>query len=535
MYKSVEREARSLYYAISFFVVIKSLLHVAVAFIIQDLVNISMQGDMSLLVSRIFIILGYLVVTFAVEYTVKWLTTVYVKNINVKVHTRLMKTMMQMEMGSFVNLETGELMSVLDNDAKLLETRYFQAKFSRLFSLCLMLFGLVSMFYLDWMLSLVVLVISMIPVIGGQLIARGMAERQESYRNSYAVYLSHLKNALSGYSLIKLFSMESKIIGENTELLQDSENKKQKYEIKSGLVQSGTNLLGTLVVFGVFFAGAYFVITGQIVLGTLMAFVQLMNYVLQPIESISIQSNHIASCKGIFEKVDSLLETEQSVAGSLRLEQPKEIAVSDVTLELSGNPILNGVSYNFVAGKKYALIGANGSGKSTFLKLLARLYGRYGGTVTINGIDMRDYTMESFYQRIVLLEQECLILHDSIRNNVVLNREYEEAKYRQVIQHCGLSELLEEEARNSEFNPWLMSGGQKQRVGLARALYQMPDVILLDESFSALDAESKMALSALVRDQFDTILEVTHDRSEENLARYDEVILFEEGRIVRLR
>lgn len=71
MYKSVEREARSLYYAISFFVVIKSLLHVAVAFIIQDLVNISMQGDMSLLVSRIFIILGYLVVTFAVEYTVK--------------------------------------------------------------------------------------------------------------------------------------------------------------------------------------------------------------------------------------------------------------------------------------------------------------------------------------------------------------------------------------------------------------------------------------------------------------------------------
>jgi subfamily B ATP-binding cassette protein MsbA len=202
-----------------------------------------------------------------------------------------------------------------------------------------------------------------------------------------------------------------------------------------------------------------------------------------------------------------------------------------------GVPVLQDISFRIRAGDMVAFVGSTGAGKSTLLDLVARFYDVTSGSITIDGIDIRDVTLESLRRQIGIVNQEVLLFHDTIASNI--NYGYQGKSMEQIVEvakaahaHDFINEQPEGYRTIVGDRGTLLSGGQKQRIAIARAILADPAILILDEAASALDAESEKriqkAIEALKGRR--TILVVAHRLS--TIREADRVYVLEGGRIV---
>ena len=527
----VKLEHKKLLYLTSFFIVLQSLLTIMVAFILELLVNTASEGNMKMLI-KVFIVVGvYLAAAFAITKVNGHLTNHYLCTQNIRIQGTIMEGIVQKKVGDFRKLGVGQAIALLENDVKLLETNYYTARL-RLVELCsTFLFGVIAMFVINWKIAIAVIVASMIPVVFSGIYTKPMDQLQNEYSSNYGKYSSTIKNVLVNYNLIKVFFLEKKVLEDVSKNCIRQEKSKKNYQIRVGLAQNYSSLLGFAVVFAVFGVGSILVIQGKAKIGALLAFIQLMNYVLSPIEGIAIQKGRMDSCKGIMTKIDDLMEqTDNEPTG----EYPRlsDIELKNVSYSFGDKKVLNNLNLRFEQGKKYVLIGSNGSGKSTLLHIINRFYEDYEGQVCYGDIEGKAISTAQFYNHVIMLQQEVLILNDTLRNNVVLYRDIDQKELADTIKRVGLEKVFAHEEELCIDNGNNMSGGEKQKIAAARALLRHPQVLLLDESFSAMDPASRMDAEKVLLESADMVIAISHDRSPENLARYDEVIYMDEGQVV---
>lgn len=533
MKKSIFRnlEHKKLLYLTSFFIILQSFITIMVAFILELLVNTASEGNMKMLI-KVFIAVGiYLAAAFAITKVNGHLTNHYLCTQNIRVQGTIMEGIVQKKVGDFRKLGVGQAIALLENDVKLLETNYYSARL-KLVELCsTFLFGVIAMFVINWKISIAVIVASMIPVVFSGIYTKPMNKLQNEYSSNYGKYTSTIKNVLVNYNLIKVFFLEKKVLEDVSKNCVRQEKSKKKYQVRVGLAQNYSSLLGFAVVFAVFGVGSILVIEGKAKIGALLAFIQLMNYVLSPIEGIAIQKGRMDSCKGIMTKIDDLMEqTDNEPIG----EYPRlsDIELKNVSYSFGDKKVLNNLNLRFEQGKKYVLIGSNGSGKSTLLHIINRFYEDYEGQVYYGEMEGNAISAAQFYDHVIMLQQEVLILNDTLRNNVVLYRDIDSTELSDTIKRVGLEKVFAHEEELCIDNGNNMSGGEKQKIAAARALLRHPQVLLLDESFSAMDPASRMDAEKVLLESADMVIAISHDRSPENLARYDEVIYMDEGQVV---
>ena len=533
MKKSIFRnlEHKKLLYLTSFFIILQSFITIMVAFILELLVNTASEGNMKMLI-KVFIAVGiYLAAAFAITKVNGHLTNHYLCTQNIRVQGTIMEGIVQKKVGDFRKLGVGQAIALLENDVKLLETNYYSARL-KLVELCsTFLFGVIAMFVINWKISIAVIVASMIPVVFSGIYTKPMNKLQNEYSSNYGKYTSTIKNVLVNYNLIKVFFLEKKVLEDVSKNCVRQEKSKKKYQVRVGLAQNYSSLLGFAVVFAVFGVGSILVIQGKAKIGALLAFIQLMNYVLSPIEGIAIQKGRMDSCKGIMTKIDDLMEqTDNEPIG----EYPRlsDIELKNVSYSFGDKKVLNNLNLRFEQGKKYVLIGSNGSGKSTLLHIINRFYEDYEGQVYYGEMEGNAISAAQFYDHVIMLQQEVLILNDTLRNNVVLYRDIDSTELSDTIKRVGLEKVFAHEEELCIDNGNNMSGGEKQKIAAARALLRHPQVLLLDESFSAMDPASRMDAEKVLLESADMVIAISHDRSPENLARYDEVIYMDEGQVV---
>lgn len=220
---------------------------------------------------------------------------------------------------------------------------------------------------------------------------------------------------------------------------------------------------------GVFIAGAYFALNGYgLTPGAVILFVNLMNFTIEPIASLPGLPAGRKAALGLVDKLAKALEKNQTAAGTEKLERLSQgIELNGVSFGYeAGKGVLHNVSARFEAGKAYAIVGGSGSGKSTLLNLLMAANTEYSGSITLDGIEIRDIAPESLYDIISVIQQNVFVFNASIKGNVSMFRSFDNAELDDAIRRAHLGELIAERGENylCGENGSALSGGEKQPV-----------------------------------------------------------------------
>lgn len=524
---------KKLFFGCTALMIFNGLLSVGTAYIIMALVDCATSGDLNELWKYAVFAAVYIVIMFIFVKIGTYFENTFLTKEITALHNDTMKRVIGIGFSQYEKHGTGYYLGLFMNDIPLTKESYYNAWLQCVYQISLFVFGLVAMFLINWIVALIAIVISIVPILFSAVYGRKLDGMQKQYLKSFNNYSSSVKSVLSGFGLIKAFHIEDHINTTVADINTKKENTRKKFLIRQGLANGYASTLGTAVMIIVFCVGAYLTIKGSMQIGALMAVVQLMNYILSPISGITESTNSIKSCKSIFDKIDAVDKGNEEKTDVQPFPDDYTIKIENLSYSYEDKQALDGINLTIEAGKKYVIIGENGSGKSTLLNVLGRVNTAYEGNVYFGETEQKDISVDAYYKNLVLLQQDVLILNDTIRNNILLyqNDDSYNDSYEKIVEEVDLSNLAARENSQVEDESEL-SGGEKQRIAAARALLRKPKILLLDESFSALDPEAKQTLEGLLLNCAETVVAISHDRSEENLSKYDEIIYLSAGKIV---
>lgn len=439
---------------------------------------------------------------------------------------------------SFSGENSSTYISALTNDIQAIEQGYLWNTFSMLGSLLTFIGAMLLMIWYSPLLTLIAIGLSLLPLIASILTGKKVAVEEKKVSDRNEAYTSTLRDSLGGFSVIKSFKAEAQMIRifkENVRELAKAQCGKHKMRI---LVQMFGSVAGITAQLGVFIFGAYLAMSGKgITAGTTMIFVQLMNYVLSPIGTIPTCIAERNAAKALVEKIAGALNT--NIREEAKNEHHK-IAHSIVVKDLSfgyepEKQVLKNINCTFELGKKYAIVGASGSGKSTMLNLLMASHHNYDGTICYDDTELREINSSNLYEIESIIQQNVFVFNATIKDNITMFRDFSEEQINEAIRLSGLSALIEEKGADylCGENGSGLSGGEKQRISIARSLLKKSQVLLVDEATAALDAETAYQVSSAILGLKDvTSIVVTHSLDEGLLKQYDGIITLKNGSIV---
>lgn len=438
---------------------------------------------------------------------------------------------------AFSDENSSTYISALTNDIQSIEQGYLRNIFTLMESILAFIGATALMIWYSPVLTLVAAGFSLLPIVAVVLSGNKVAQAEKSVSDKNEMYTSTLKDSLGGFSVMKSFKAESQMLRIFKDIVRKLANAQCKREKTKILVKALSVIAGVVTQFGVFIVGAYFALSGKnITAGTIIIFVQLMNYILAPIGIIPTCLAERKAAKALVEKIAVVLNTnvrEEIKSVHKRLEHSIEISNLSFGYDTE-KQILNNINYSFEVGKKYAIVGASGSGKSTLLNLLMASHSDYSGTICYDDVDMKEISTESLYDMVSVIQQNVFIFSASIRDNITMFSDFPREEVERAIQMSGLSKLIAE--RGEDYicgeNGSGLSGGEKQRISIARSLLKKSQVLLVDEATAALDAQTAFQVSnAILNLKGVTCIVVTHSLDESLLKQYDGILTLKNGEI----
>jgi ATP-binding cassette subfamily B multidrug efflux pump len=441
-------------------------------------------------------------------------------------------------------VQTGQLVTRLTSDVEQIRT-FAGSGVVQLANAVVMLIGTtVLLLYLDWQLALVALAI--VPIIA-VLLVRFVGRIRPLFREvqqTLGRLNTVLQEDLLGMRVIRAFAREdyetARYASVNEELLQKNLTTVRVFSNNFPLVFLFANL-GTLAII---WFGGFQVIGGRLSIGDLVAFNTLLGFMLFPILTIGFLSASIsragASSQRVFDILDAPLDVKDAPDASILLPLSCRVDFDDVSFRYPGSArdILSGVSFTARPGQTVAILGTTGSGKSTLVNLIPRFYDVTGGAVRLDGNDVREVTLSSLRSQIGIVLQETRLFSGTVRDNVAFGKP--DATDEEIV-------AAAEAAQAAEFIRGLsdgydtvigergigLSGGQRQRIAIARALLIDPRLLILDDSTSAVDAETEAAiqktLDRLMREKHRTVFVIAQRVSTVRDA--DLILVLDEGSI----
>lgn len=439
---------------------------------------------------------------------------------------------------AFARENTGSYLSLLTNDVASIEEGYLKRGFLIVYHALLLAGSLAMMLALSVPLAAVAVALSAVPLAVSVAMGREMGERERAVSAGNERFVSRLRDLLAGFSVVKAFRAEAE-----ARRLFDAANaeveglKRRRYWWECLIGAVSENLCGSLLQFGVFLAGAWLAVAGEVTAGTVLVFVNLCNYLVMPINVLPQFLASRRAAAGLIEKLAEAAERNESRRG----ERVGHDLAGGVVLEHvgfaygGGEPVLSDVSLALRPGGRYALVGASGSGKSTLLNLLMGGEDGYTGSIRVGCHELRCIDAGSLCDLMGLIDQQVFLFDDTLGNNVTMFRDFPEGAVLDACCRAGLGELVAEKGLGYECGEGgaNLSGGERQRVSIARALLRKTPVLLVDEATSALDARTASEVAGAILDlEGPTRLVVTHRLEPALLARYDEIFVLREGHVV---
>lgn len=537
----IYEDNKKMYFLAMFFSVISYSLSLGVAILIQRYIDKGISGGFQELYRLIFISIVYIGINISVNLieviTVNKFTKKALQNLKRVITDRILT----LRLKDFNKEKTGTYISMLNNDLTIIEQDYIRGNIILISQSVMIIAGTFLMFHMNWKLAICVLVSCVLPLIVSAIFNKKLEVAQNKVSTNNSKYTSFIKDILTGYPVIKSFNIEEEILNLSENKVDDQERAKEKYQVLLGIVMSLTQNSTIVIVILIFVIGAWLTIKGQMTLGGIFAFVQLLNNVTSPInEVVSGVAKKKASVQ-LLEKSDKLLSKEAETGIKVHKTQlEKSIKVENMSFafESNGENVLENINLVLEKGKAYAIVGLSGSGKSTLLKLLAGYYDWFEGNIYIDDVEIRDIDEGSLTQLYSMVQQDTFVFDDTIEENIKLYREWPEAQVNYAVKNAGMVSFLEERGGLATLcgeGGMELSGGEKQRISIARALLKEPPILLMDEATSALDLKTTRELEASLSDLKDmTRIAITHKIDEKLLKDYDCIIMMKDGKIAEM-
>ena len=446
----------------------------------------------------------------------------------------------ELELAYFEERSTGGLMSILSDDINQLE-RFLDIGANEVIQVSTTVVVIGGAFFI---LAPSVAWMAMLPmpfILWGSIaFQKRLAPYYAEVREKVSLLNSRLSNNLSGITTIKSFTTEAY---EQERIAIDSEGYRQSNRRAIALSAAFVPLIRIIILFGftaTLLYGGLDAVAGRMSVGTYSVLVFLTQRLLWPLTRLGQTLDQYQRAMASTKRVFNLLDTPIAIhSGHLSLPSARgEVELKNVTFAYSGRvPIIQSLSLHIPAGKTIAIVGSTGSGKSTLVKLLLRLYEIEQGSITLDGIDIRELRLKDLRRAIGLVSQDVFLFHGTVKENIVYGTP--DATLPEVIAAAKVAEAHEFIVDLPQGYDTIvgergqkLSGGQRQRIAIARAVLKNPPILILDEATSAVDNETEAAIQrSLERITIDrTTIAIAHRLS--TIRNADCIYVMEQGKLV---
>lgn len=400
---------------------------------------------------------------------------------------------------------------------------------------------IIAMFTIDFDLTLMVLIPIPLLLIATYIFKRSVAASFQEVRTQVARLNSFVQEHITGINIIQIFNREK----EEMSKFDDINAKHRDANIRSIMAYSiffpvveilSSASLGLLV-----WWGGKNVLSSQISLGDITAFIMLLNYTFRPIRQLADRFNTLQMGMVSSERVFKILDTEDIITdhGTEKADHIKgDVAFNNVYFAYNNEDwILKNISFSAKTGQTIALVGATGAGKSSIINLLNRFYEYNKGTISIDGINIRNYELTSLRKNIGVVLQDVFLFSDSIMNNITLNNpEISKEKVIEAAKIVGAHDFISKLPNGYDYNVMergaMLSVGQRQLISFIRAYIYNPKILVLDEATSSIDTESEQMIQYAINKLTENRTSIVIAHRLATIQKADKIIVMEKGEII---
>jgi ABC-type multidrug transport system fused ATPase/permease subunit len=471
----------------------------------------------------------------------QWAVARFVKEIAFEIDRRSMKSLLQFPVRKIAEFGEGRILANFSQDINSVSDM-LRSGIELIRIPFEMIVAATYLIYTNWALGLLIIILLPPVTLIGKKIGNALEHIKKNYMKQTDTQIKMISRILKSINVIKTYAADELMIRDYYRLITGKFDLDKKMINRNSFFSGITDTIMGLPFVLVFIFSALLFQMQNITVGTLTLFLNLLNKITVPFLRFNTIFLQYKQTKISFERLNELLQSQDDITANVNtkdtkmlLEPIRQIRFQDVNFKYSDKKIIQNLVISFEGGRYYAIIGENGSGKTTFMKLLLNLLHPDSGNILANDIA---YDILQFHElrkdnRIVYIEDSSCTLFDDFDKNIILDKPMEEEVYTEVLKTVGLFDIYGELKAKS---PDELSAGQKQRVSLARGLYHVKPgtLLVLDEPFSALDAngcnQTYDNLEAYKKRYGLTILEITHNMTDMN--RFDYIYYFEDGKVV---
>ena len=536
--KQLTKYQKKPFYTFMIFNILVPLTNIAFAYSIKIIIDSGMSQNREALTQAILIGAIVIFIYASLNFISLRLRNKLVRQIMSRYKNKVFESILDRDYREFSKEKSGKFISILTENMKKIEQDYLHQYFNISKNISLMIFSLVAMFIGNWFLTLLVIIASIIPMMISGFIGQKSASLQNSSMIADQKYLAKVKDILAGFLVIKSFNVKEAIRQDyknESEKLDEIYFIKGKFDVLSNVISQLSGMIVFLVAFG---GGMYLVFGGHTTIGSVTAIVQLVNFVVMPLNEIGMGMSKFREGQATLNsfEVKDVIELQ---TGKTKEYFDDVISFSNVDFSYPNaeEKIFNNLSLQIKKGEKIAIVGMSGSGKSTLLNLLLRFYDVTSGYISIDNQDLQAISAESLYNLMTIVQQDVYIFDDTLKANITLSQSFTEDDIKKAVQQSGLeSYILENELGLQTLcgeNGSNLSGGERQRLSIARALIRKTPILLLDEATSSLDNKVTTEIeNSILEIQDLTVLVVTHKLNKSMLKKYNRILFMKNGVIV---